>query len=96
MQTTCVRNDSTSMSFASDAILFDPDWAEPYHNRGCAYFNAHEFDKALADMDKAIQLDGRKSLYFGNRSKVHQAKGDQAAAQQDAKKAEQLGRVEAK
>jgi hypothetical protein len=42
------------------------------------------------------EMDGCKSLYFGNRSKVHQAKGNQAAAQLDAKKADELGKVEAK
>ena len=36
-------------------LRLDPKFGESYNNRGCAYLDKGDLDKALADYDKAIQ-----------------------------------------
>jgi tetratricopeptide (TPR) repeat protein/serine/threonine protein kinase len=48
---------------AALAVLekLDPKDAGAWHQRGVAYVNLHEYDKAIADLDKAIKLDPKSA-----------------------------------
>jgi tetratricopeptide (TPR) repeat protein len=57
-----------------------------YINRGGAYRAKGDFDRALADLDKAVQLDPRSALALMERASIYHAKGelDRAIADYDA------------
>ena len=63
-----------------------------YVNRGNAYYNLNQYNKALADFNKALQLNPNLSaeIYY-KRGKVYEAMGDNVRAQADFNKAKQLG-----
>jgi lipoprotein NlpI len=64
-------------------------WA--YSNRCFALTKLGEKDKALADCDKAIELDGKNAVAFQARGMIHQDKGDGDRALADYDKAVELG-----
>jgi tetratricopeptide (TPR) repeat protein len=45
-------------------------------NRGNAYFDGHDYPRAIADYDEAIRLDPRASAGFSQRGNAYYAKGD--------------------
>ena len=51
-----------------------------YTNRGVEYAKKKEFDKAIADHDKAVKLDPKDALAYNNRGNAYAAKGDHAKA----------------
>jgi Tfp pilus assembly protein PilF len=58
--------------------------------RGLAYLSSHELDKALADLNKAVELDPENALMYTMRAFVFDAKGDLQRAAADREKAKQL------
>jgi protein O-mannosyl-transferase len=59
------------LSFWSDAVLKSPDKARPYDNRGFAYENRVELEKAIDDYSKAILINPDYSTAYFNRGKVY-------------------------
>jgi len=55
-----------------------------------------DFGAALADMDDAIELDGKKASYFKQRGNFHYQLKDKDKACADWNKAVQLGDTKAK
>jgi len=53
------------------AIEKDPDFAEPYLNRGFVFGNRGELQEALADFDKAIELDSAYTEAYYNRGFIY-------------------------
>jgi tetratricopeptide (TPR) repeat protein len=55
------RADDASLQFCNDAlgqgVLSRDDLIRTYVNRGAVLMNRHDYDAALADLDRAIQLD---------------------------------------
>ena len=49
------------MEYLSRAIELDPEDPYAWHYRGCIYFLKKEYDNALGDFEKAIQI--RSSFY---------------------------------
>ena len=47
-----------------------------YINRGSAYRATDDFDRAIADLDKAVQLDPKSSLALTKRASIYHEKGD--------------------
>ena len=45
-----------AIAYYTQAIELKPDFLQAYSNRGAAYAEKGEFDKALKDFTKAIQL----------------------------------------
>ncbi|MGH6835049.1 MAG: tetratricopeptide repeat protein, partial [Methylocella sp.] len=54
----------------------DPKLATAYYNRGLAYYDRGDHDRAIADYDAAIRLDPKHVDAYNNRGNAYQAKGD--------------------
>lgn len=50
------------------AIVIEPDYAEPYYNRGKAKLNLGDYSGAIADLDSAIGLDPQNADSYNNRA----------------------------
>ena len=48
----------------SEAIRFDPKYAEAYYLRGVVYGNKGDLDRAIADLNEAIRLDPRSAVAY--------------------------------
>jgi Flp pilus assembly protein TadD len=64
--------------------------AVPGHNRGIAYANKGELDKAIADFTELIRLDPTGEAYY-DRGKAYQRRGDTGKAELDLNEARRLG-----
>jgi len=60
----------------TDAIHKSPNKARPYNNQGLAYYNKGEFDQALSDYNKAIEIDPELAEAHNNIGLLYQAKGE--------------------
>ena len=59
-----------------------PGTRRPYSNRGYAYRSKRQYDEAIADLTKAIEIDPRDADAYNNRGYAYRRKGqlDQAIA----------------
>ena len=65
--------------------------AHEYCDRGQAYLDQGECDKAIADYTEAIRLDPNSTDAYFNRGIAYQKKGDKAKAEEDSAQAKKLG-----
>lgn len=72
------------------AIKLNPNDAVAYNNRGVVYENLKKYTKAIKDYTQAIQLNSEYKDSYLNRARVHSAIGEEALAEADRKKAEEL------
>jgi tetratricopeptide (TPR) repeat protein len=75
----------------SEALHLDPRYSNAYANRGIAYASVDSFPAALKDLDQAIRLEPDRAGFYANRAQVKRARGDNAGAAADEKKARDLG-----
>lgn len=76
--------------YLSEALLrLAPD-ALLYAARGDVLSDLHQFDEAVADYDKAIELDPTDAMLFANRASIYAQLGDYQLAGRDAERALQL------
>ena len=61
--------------------------AEAYFNRGLAYANRGQHDKAISDYNKAIEINPRYAMAYSNRGIVYAKKGQHDRAISDYNKA---------
>jgi len=74
----------------SKAIELDPKFALAWYNRGVAYDQLDQFDKAIADFSKAIELDSKYALAWYNRGMAYLDLGQKENAIADYSKAIEL------
>ncbi len=67
----------------SDTINKSPGKVRPYNNRGLAYFDQEEHDKAIADFSRAIELKRDYAEGYNNRGLVYHKKGEYDKAVSD-------------
>lgn len=61
-----------------------------YNVRALCYSQMNQFDKALADFEKALAIDPQNAEILGNRAFVYQAMGNLEKAKADAKAAKRI------
>ena len=71
-------------------IILQTDSAMAYFNRGLIYANKEDFDHAISDWDKAIQLDPNFSAVYYNRGIAYANRGETQNAIADFKKVLEL------
>jgi Flp pilus assembly protein TadD len=54
----------------------DPQDAAAYYNRGLAYHEKGDLDRAIADFDQALALDPQAAEAYNNRGTAYYDKGD--------------------
>ena len=60
----------------TEAIRLNPDDAEAYYNRGLAYYEQGNLDKAIADYDEAIRLNPDDAQAYYNRAIAYYDRGN--------------------
>jgi len=70
-----LRNSEATIELYSRAIALDPDFSTAYNNRGLAYYDKGDYDRAIADYDQAIQLEPDATTYY-SRGLAYYYKGD--------------------
>ena len=73
------------------AIRLDPQLADPYYNRGNAYYHMKVYGKAIEDYSEAIRLDPDYAAAYANRAQAYTLLGMDTRAQQDVDQAAALG-----
>ncbi len=63
-----------------------------YYNRGVAYDEKGQYDRAIADYDMAIKLNPKHASAYNNRGIVYKKLGQSDKAMSDTQKAKELGR----
>src|SRR5262249_9799879 len=64
-----------------EAIRLDPKFADAFYNRGNAYENKGDHDRAIANYSEAIRLNPTNlAAALGNRANSYAKKGNQARA----------------
>ena len=85
--TLCILNSGCN-SESSTTELKD---AIAYSNRGLAYYNQGNVEKAIADLTIAIELDPAYAIAYYNRGFMFERLGDKENAEADYAKAKELG-----
>jgi tetratricopeptide (TPR) repeat protein len=69
----------------------DPQHHDAYFQLGVSYGELGQYDMALRQIDKAIELNPEKSVYYYGRARVHLLSGDKQKAISDFEKAAEMG-----
>lgn len=78
------NNFDAAITFFSDALKLNPNYAQGFNNRGIVYLRKRFFDLAISDFSNAIALLNKPSAgYFINRSNAYYGKGDYTKALED-------------
>ena len=76
----------------TEAIRLNPQLAEAYAGRGCAYVEKGDHDKAISDFTEAIHLNPKHvNAYYNNRGIAYQRKGEKDKAEEDFAEDKKLG-----
>lgn len=67
-QTEYLRDPEKGIRMLDKAIGLKPDFAQAYFSRGTMYLNSFEFNKAIADLTKAIEIEPTDYMYYSNRA----------------------------
>ena len=59
-----------AIEYYTESIKLRP-WAGAYNNRGMVYYRLDDYDSAIEDLTKAIELDGKLSEAYNNRGTVY-------------------------
>ena len=75
----------------TEAIRIKPDYASAYNNRGNAYGDLGQHDKAIFDLTQAIRINPDDANAYHNRNLAYQKQGKKDLAEADRAKAKELG-----
>src|ERR1700693_5975196 len=78
----------TRIKSCSEIIRGNPSDAIAYHNRGTAHQLKGTLDRAIADFDKAIELQPNYASAYNSRGLVYATKGDYTHALADVTRAD--------
>lgn len=72
-----------ALALLTQLITRHPNRAADYNNRGLIYFQSGQGEKALADYNKALQLNPELDSAYNNRANFYASRGDLAQALTD-------------
>ena len=75
-----------SIKLYTEAIELKPDWSLPYNNRGCAYSDLGQYERAIQDYNKALEFKQHEFMY-NNRGNAYKDLKQYERAIQDYNKA---------
>ncbi len=81
----------SAIRHATLAIKLDPGRVNPYVNRAWAYIERNKLDDAIHDCGTALSIDSQNALAYNNRGLAYQLKNNTRKAQDDYRKACDLG-----
>ncbi len=73
----------SELTLWNDAIMKSPMKARPYYNRGVAYGEEGECDKAISDFGQALKINPEHAKAYYNRGVAHGRKGERDKAMWD-------------
>ncbi len=76
--------------YFSEALRLDPDHAFTYYNRGIAYNNLGQYQRAIEDYDQTIRLDPGDAFAYNNRGVTYCMQGQYRRAIKDCDQAIRL------
>ncbi len=65
--------------------------AKFYNNRGNAYYSKGQYDQAISDFNKALEINPRYALAYNNRGVAYYFKREYEKSWKDVEKAQSLG-----
>ncbi len=89
-------NDRAAIKYFQKTITLDPNRSGAYFEEGISYGQLGQFDKALALIDKALEMQPQNGLYLYGRGRVYLLAGEKEKAMQDFKKAAELDNGDAR
>ncbi len=89
-------NDKGATTYFQKAIKLDHNSSVAYFNLGVSYGEIGEYEKAIAAINKALEIGDRKGLYLYGRARVYLLSGDKEKATEDFKASASLGHRDAK
>lgn len=88
-------NDEGAVRYFKKAIEFDQKSSQAYFNLGISHGEIGQYQEAISSIDKAIEMDPGKGLYYYGRGRVCLLSGDKVKAMEDFKRAAELGNQDA-
>ena len=73
-------NRETTIEYYTRAIELNPEYADAYNNRGNAYRNIKEYEKAISDYNRAIELNPEDAMAYENLSELYITTGNYKSA----------------
>jgi len=58
-----------------DPFYLDPRYVSAYHDRASAYVNKGEYEQAIIDYDKVLEIDPKNALAYFNKARACEAVG---------------------
>jgi serine/threonine protein kinase len=86
-----LRQYDKAMSDYTKAIQLRPDYALAHENRGNVHYNLKQYGEAISDYTEAIRLKPDYAEAYNDRADAYDKLGDSASANQDRKRAKELG-----
>jgi len=83
-------NFESAIKYYDKSIMYNPNFASSFNNRGNAKNKLSDFEGALKDYDKAIEIDSTFSLAYNSRAWTKYNLGDSVGALKDYNKAIKL------
>ncbi len=74
-------------------LQLKPKDTEVINLNGLCYAGLNDFDSAILEYNKAIQIEPANGLFYMNRSFAYNSKGDKTSALKDAQQALKLGLI---
>jgi len=72
-----------AIEYLNNAIKLKPDYVEAYNNRGLAYFNLGQYQRAIKDYNKALRLKPDFTKAYYNRGSAYRHLGKHQRAIED-------------
>ena len=83
-------NDPAAIKYFQKAISLDPQRSDAYFEQGVSYGQLEFYLKAIALINKAIEMNPYNGLYYYGRARVHLLNDEKEKAMEDFKKAAEL------